>query len=94
MLDKFNENSIVTFKTSKVIFTSNDEIAWTLDGEAGGAFRQVEINNIKQAVRFLVKPDSKTAEQDALLGRVKNTVQEKPELGWDNLFEDQMDIDE
>ncbi|WP_037322759.1 diacylglycerol kinase family protein [Ruminococcus sp. NK3A76] len=94
MLDKFNENSIVTFKTSKVTFTSNDEIAWTLDGEAGGAFRHVEINNIKQAVRFLVKPDSKTAEQDALLGRVKNTVQEKPELGWDNLFEDQMDIDE
>ena len=92
--DIFNEKCIVTFKTSKVTFTSDEEIAWTLDGEAGGAFKQVEINNIKQAVRFLVKPDSKTAEQDALLGRTKNTVEEKPQIGWDNLFEDQLDIDD
>ena len=92
-LDIFNEKYIVTFKTSKVTFTSDSEIAWTLDGEAGGSFKRVEINNIKQAIRFLVKPDSKTAEQDALLGRVKNTVEEKPEPSWDNLFEDQEFID-
>ena len=93
-LDIFNEKYIVTFKTSKVTFTSNEEIAWTLDGEEGGAFKEVTIRNIKQAIRFLVKPDSKTAEQDALLGRVKNTVEDKQSpLYWDTLFEDQEYID-
>ena len=93
VLDKFNEKNIVTFKTSKVKFTFDTPIAWTLDGEAGGEFNTVEINNIKQAVRFIVKPDSKTAEQDALLGRVENTIADKSDVNWDNLFEDQEYID-
>ncbi len=92
-LDKFNDKYIVTFKTSKVTFTSKDEIAWTLDGEAGGSYTDVTIRNIKQAVRFLVKPDSKTAEQDAVLGRVKNTVEEREEASISTLFEDQEFID-
>lgn len=59
-----NEKCFVTFKTSKVKFTSENEIAWTLDGESGGSHKEVEIINHKQALRLIIAPDDKTAEQN------------------------------
>lgn len=57
------EKSIITFKTSKVTFASEDEVAWTLDGESGGSHKDVEIINHKQALRLIINPDDKTEEQ-------------------------------
>lgn len=65
-LNKLTDKNFVKFKTSKVRFTSDCEISWTLDGEAGGSHREVEIVNHKQAVRFMIKPDDKTAEQQLI----------------------------
>ncbi|WMC91508.1 diacylglycerol/lipid kinase family protein [Kineothrix sp. MB12-C1] len=42
------------FKTSQVTFESDDEIAWTLDGEFGGNHKEVNINNMKQAVKIRI----------------------------------------
>lgn len=42
------------FKTDKVMFESNEEIPWTLDGEFGGSHKQVEIENKKQAIEIMV----------------------------------------
>ena len=42
------------FKTSGIIFESEEEIAWTRDGEYGGSHKKVVITNEKQALRILV----------------------------------------
>ena len=61
-----SEKSFVTFKTSKVTFRTQEDVAWTLDGESGGAHKSVEIINCKQAIRLIVSPDDKTIEQDLI----------------------------
>lgn len=58
-----NEKCFITFKTSRVKFISKNEVPWTLDGESGGAHKEVEIINHKQALRLMIAPDDKTAEQ-------------------------------
>ena len=40
-------------KADKITVTSDDEIAWTLDGEDGGAWRKVEIITRHKAVRII-----------------------------------------
>lgn len=42
------------FKASEISFVSETPVAWTLDGENGGAQTDVEIRNLKQAVSFVV----------------------------------------
>lgn len=59
-----NEKCFITFRTSKVTFKSEEEISWTLDGEAGGTHNQVEIKNHKQALTIMIAPNDKTVEQE------------------------------
>lgn len=90
-LNKPSDKNFVTFKTSRVKFTSNADIAWTLDGESGGLHTQVEIINHKQAVRFLIKPDSKTAEQTIVNALEANA--EYTDIPFESILEDQTDIE-
>lgn len=46
-----------TFKTDKITFESVEEIPWTLDGEFGGEHDYVEIENMKQRLKIMVKED-------------------------------------
>ena len=43
------------FKSGKLTFESEDEVAWTLDGEYGGKHTKVELLNDKGAMDILVK---------------------------------------
>ena len=43
------------FRTAKLHITSDKEIPWTLDGEYGGSPLEVDIENKKHAVSFLLK---------------------------------------
>ena len=45
---------IVSAKASHFRFLSQDEAPWTLDGEFGGIPTEVEITNLRQAVRVIV----------------------------------------
>lgn len=48
------ESPLVTkFQTEKITFTSQEPIAWTMDGERGGEHTQVEIFNRKQRLNFV-----------------------------------------
>lgn len=82
-LNKLTEKNFVQFKTSRVTFTSDCNVSWTLDGEAGGSHRRVEIVNHKQAVRFVVKPDDKTAEQQLInaIDTASQLMDTKPDEG-------------
>jgi len=43
-------NAMYCFRTAKVIFESEKELPWTLDGEYGGDHRKVEITNLHKAM--------------------------------------------
>ncbi len=53
-----NAESMYCFKTSHLKITSNEEVAWTLDGEFGGRHTEVNISNQKQALQILVPKDN------------------------------------
>ncbi len=44
------------FQSESIQISASEPVAWTLDGEAGGAHKEVEIRNLKQAVSLLVPP--------------------------------------
>ena len=45
-------NRFVYFHTSKIEFDAEEEVPWTLDGEFGGATKQVNITNCSRAITF------------------------------------------
>jgi len=45
---KWSDEYCIRFKTNKIKFISKDYIEWCLDGEAGGAYKESIIENIKQ----------------------------------------------
>ncbi len=63
--NKLKDKNFITFKTSKVTFTSDNDIPWTLDGEAGGTHRKVTIINHRKAVRFILDNDDLCMQQQA-----------------------------
>lgn len=54
-----NTELIYSFKTRKITFYSEDEVSWALDGEDGGAWTEVEIENQKQALDLCMESTRK-----------------------------------
>jgi YegS/Rv2252/BmrU family lipid kinase len=53
---------IYTFKTDEIRFRSEEQVAWTLDGEFGGEHSELVVRNLKQRIRMLVEqPENLTA---------------------------------
>ena len=48
-------DAMYCFRTNKLIFESQEPIAWTLDGENGGAHTKVEIENICKGIEIRVE---------------------------------------
>jgi diacylglycerol kinase (ATP) len=92
VLNKLNDKHFVTFKTSKVTFTSVNEVPWTLDGESGGKHTYVEIENCKQAIRFKLKPNDITAEQTAVQCSAGDMIM--TDDGHPVVIEDQSEIED
>lgn len=63
-VNKLTGPSFVTFKTSNLKITSKQPMAWALDGESGGVHNEVEIVNLKQAIRLKMGFNDITAEQE------------------------------
>ncbi|MBR1863233.1 MAG: diacylglycerol kinase family lipid kinase [Ruminococcus sp.] len=84
-----NEKYFVTFKTSRLSIRSTEPIAWTLDGEAGGEHRKVEIINHKQAVRLKIGFNEITAEQE--FSRMRSPSDRLLELSPEEYFRQQED---
>ena len=43
-----------TFKTDKLTMVSENEVAWTFDGEFGGKITQATMKNLKQAINMII----------------------------------------
>ncbi len=50
----FDAVCMKSFKTSHLKIKSREEVNWTLDGEFGGSYRDVEIKNVQQAFPIVV----------------------------------------
>lgn len=46
-------DSIISFKSSKIIFMADEKVPWVLDGEYGGSPKNVKIENINKAIRIM-----------------------------------------
>lgn len=57
LLQKVDERYMFFAKVKRVHFSSEKEISWTLDGEEGGCWKEVELSNMKQAIRILRPAD-------------------------------------
>ena len=55
---------IVSFSSGHISLTSDEKIAWTLDGEDGGKHDKVEIVNVKRAIDIRVARDLLSIKQD------------------------------
>lgn len=52
--DAANSN-VIRFKTSHLKFTSDEPVAWTLDGENGGEHTSVELKNLQEMIEILTE---------------------------------------
>ena len=54
LIDQNQKTDLVkTYKTNKIVFESNKEVSWTLDGEYGGSHKKVVIRNITKALTLI-----------------------------------------
>lgn len=58
---------IYTYKTNRIKITAEEPVAWTLDGEDGGTYSDVEIRCIRRAVDFRVRA------KEPVMQRLENT---------------------
>lgn len=54
LMRESNSKHMYTFKAGKLLIESEEEVAWTLDGEFGGNHHEVVIQNEKQALDIMV----------------------------------------
>jgi YegS/Rv2252/BmrU family lipid kinase len=58
-IEDIDTSYMYSFKSGNIIFESEKEVAWTLDGEYGGDHRRVELINDKQSVDIKVRTHEK-----------------------------------
>lgn len=57
VMQDINTNCMYCFKASEITIESDEPLAWTLDGEYGGAHRIAHISNEKQAMIIRIPPE-------------------------------------
>ena len=53
LTQNFNGNQVMMFQSRRVKFTFDQPVKWTRDGEAGGAHREVILENMHSAISFI-----------------------------------------
>jgi len=54
LIEQIDAKHIYTFSASKVVFESEEEIPWTLDGEFGGTHKEVVVENLQKQLEIMV----------------------------------------
>lgn len=60
LLTKEKHSHIISFKTAKVDFYSEEMVPWTRDGEYGGSHQQVTIENIPRSMSIVIMEHPET----------------------------------
>ena len=61
-MQKVDERYMFFARVSHVRFYCEENLSWTLDGESGGNFKEVEISNLRQAIQ-IIRPQDKAERQ-------------------------------
>lgn len=85
LVNQFDTKYMYSLKTRSIIFESEKEIAWTLDGEYGGDHKNVEIRNLQKAINIII-PESHLADvsEEGLKAKKEN----KKTTGLEKIVED------
>lgn len=59
LIEQINTKYMESFSTSKLVIESQEDVAWTLDGEYGGLHNKVVIKNRNKALDIMVDPKHK-----------------------------------
>ncbi len=59
-----NSQAVIRFKTKHVIFTSDEPLAWTRDGENGGMHVKVELEALPKALKIMVEAPEALEERE------------------------------
>ena len=54
---------VYRFKTSHLVMESDEPVRWTRDGEFGGTFKRVELDNLNKKLKIIVPPKKAGAER-------------------------------
>jgi diacylglycerol kinase family enzyme len=57
LIEQIDTRHMYTFRAKKILFESEEEVAWTMDGEYGGSHKEVEIENMQKALKIMVPED-------------------------------------
>ncbi len=49
---KAESGYVIRFKSEKVTFEFEEKVAWTIDGESGGEYENVDITNVSRAIKI------------------------------------------
>lgn len=74
---QYSPKHFYNIKTSKLKITCKDDVSWTVDGEAGGVYNEIEIINHKQAINIIVPNNEEFLEHDESLIEASNSTQIK-----------------
>ncbi len=88
LANRIGNDHFLVFSSSNVKITSEEGVAWTLDGEAGGTHTEVSVKCCKRAMKLVIHPDDKT-DQQSEIDRMRENMRNSRGL----LFEDQKDIE-
>ena len=61
VLKDADTDMVSSFQTRSIVFTTAEEIPWTLDGEYGGSVSKVQIENLHRKMNIVVESDQKKA---------------------------------
>ncbi len=53
---EINQDFITTFRASELKIVCDEEVSWTLDGEFGGAYKDVSFQTRRKAIRIMTDP--------------------------------------
>lgn len=54
MTGNLNDENIYSFKTNNLCIESENNIEIAIDGEYGGVYKEIDINNLKQCIDFII----------------------------------------
>lgn len=60
LIEQIDTKHVYSFSASKIVFESEQEIPWTMDGEFGGNHTKVEIENLQKQLQIMVPEEHLT----------------------------------
>ena len=65
MIQQLDSENMIYFKAKEIVFETEEDIPWTLDGEYGGDHSRTVVRNLNRAIRIMLPEDRLTKVSDS-----------------------------